>query len=82
MSTIAGAVKSGPQGRPAGTAAQRWPLTAPVSRHCTMTAAPPHRGGAPVAFGNHVTQHRGEGMSRFVVHNRDPARGIDLCPRG
>jgi hypothetical protein len=41
-----GAVKGGPQGRPAGTAAKRRPLTAPITNTPTMVFAPSGQLGA------------------------------------
>jgi hypothetical protein len=46
--TTAGAVKSGPQGRPEGTAAKRRPLTAPVTPHAHNQNRPAHRGGTSI----------------------------------
>jgi hypothetical protein len=46
MTRTPGAVKGGPQGRPAGTEAKLRPLTAPVSCSSTMDQALPRRGGA------------------------------------
>jgi hypothetical protein len=44
--TMRGAVKGGPQGRPAGTAAKRRPLTAPVISDPTIDVAPTAQVGA------------------------------------
>jgi hypothetical protein len=44
--TRPGAVKGGPPGRPAGTAAKRRPFTAPVTAVPTMVIAPTARVGA------------------------------------
>ena len=46
MTTNRGAVKGGPQGRPAGTAAKRRPLTAPDTNTPTMVLAPSRQLGA------------------------------------
>ena len=46
MTTNRGAVKGGPQGRPAGTAAKRRPLTAPDTNTPTMVFAPSRQLGA------------------------------------
>jgi hypothetical protein len=47
FSSTPGAVKGGPQGRPAGTEAKRRPLTAPVSCSSTMDQARPAGWGLP-----------------------------------
>lgn len=46
MTANRGAVKGGPQGRPAGTAAKRRPLTAPDTNTPTMVLAPSRQLGA------------------------------------